>query len=385
MMSLRRDILLIVILFIITRLAVVAVGTAVNVYLPAADNPELKRLLDGGPALDMWYRWDAGFYASIASYGYTWYNEQRPAEDMAFLPAYPAAIRAVMDVTGCSFTPYLSTCATVAGLVVSNAALLIASYCLFDLTQRHFERRTAWRALILLMITPNVIFLSGVYTEALFLCLAVLTFWLLEREWFIAAVILSSVAALTRSVGVALFPALLWCAWIGTRDRRLPVRAARLALASLPVLAFAGYVLYAGSIAGDLGAYFRSYEVIWGRDVTRAPWETLAAYFGGDSVTLVGWKLSWIDLAAFVGYMALALIVLRRQPAWGLFALTAILLPFTSGTLTGMPRFGAVVFPFYIVLALWGRSAWRAALLYTGSAAMASLFIVRFVRLQWIA
>lgn len=380
-----RDIVLILVLFLATRAGVFAAGAWANANLPANDSPELKRLLDGGPALDMWYRWDAGFYATIATYGYDWYNEQRPAEDMAFLPLYPGLIRLVMNVTGCGFSPYLSTCATVGGLVVSHIALLAACFLLFDLAAAHTDRPTAWRALILLLISPNAIFLGGVYTEALFLAFVLATFWLLARGRFGPALLFASLAALTRSVGIALYPALLWYAWHDTHGQSSSLRMLRLAAAHAPLIAFAGYVVVAGLTVGDPRAYFSSYEVIWGRDVTRAPWETLLAYFSGEQVSLVGWRLSWIDLVAFVAFLSLAISVLRQKTSWGLFALFAVLVPFASGTLTGMPRFGAVIFPFYIALAAWCRPRWREALVYAVSATLALVFIARFVTLRWIA
>jgi len=396
----RREVVLIIALFLITRLALLTAGTIANVYLPENETlgDELKHLLDGGPALDMWYRWDAGFYATIAIEGYDWFNERQPAADMAFLPVYPTAVRAVMAVTGCFFTPYQSTCATVSGLIVSNAALLGAAFLLYDLARRYADKAIALSAVILLLITPNAIFLSGVYTEGLFLALCLLTFWLLDRKQFALALIPACLAALTRSVGIALYPALLWYAWReGSANGRLP----RLLLAHVPLVIFGAYVLYAGNIVGEPLAYFRSYEVIWERDVTRSPWETLLTYFSGEQVSLYGWRLSWIDLAAFVGYLALALIALWQKPAWGLFALAALLIPFASGTLVAMPRFGAVIFPFYILIAawvrprtsdkeagqlwLWVRAYWRAAIVYGVCMLLSLLFIARFVAGYWIA
>jgi hypothetical protein len=48
---------------------------------------------------------------------------------------------------------------------------------LYDIAKRHTSEKTAMRAVLLLLIAPNMIFLSGVYTEALFLLLCLLTFW----------------------------------------------------------------------------------------------------------------------------------------------------------------------------------------------------------------
>jgi hypothetical protein len=387
----RRPLLIIIVLFLCTRAALVGFGTWANVALPANEGDEFKHLLDGGPALDMWYRWDAGFYATIATEGYRWFNNRAPDGDMAFLPLYPAAVRAVMAASGCGFSPYLSTCATVAGLIVSNIALLAACIILYRLALPGAGTPAALAAVALLLIAPGTIFFSGVYTEALFLLLALLTFYALDRDSFAWAVTFACLAALTRSVGIALVPALLWVAWArsasapGARARRFLTTWQTYA-ALLPALVFGAYVLVAGVLTGNPLAYFSSYEIVWERSLGSAPWDVLLAYFSGQPVSLWGYDPSWIDLAAFSGGITLALLVLRENRAWGIFALGALALPFLSGTLIGMPRFAGVIFPFYILIGAWAaRAAWRLAAASIASAALAALFITRFVTWRWIA
>jgi hypothetical protein len=376
----RRQVLLIVAIFIATRIALTAIGTLTVVYLPATEGDEFKHLRDGGPALDMWYRWDAGFYATIATDGYKWQNEGRPSDDMVFLPLYPYAVRAVMALSGCGFSPYLSTCATVSGLIVSNVALLAASFLLFDLTRRYTDTDTAWRALWLLMLSPGSIFLSGVYTEALFLFLCLLTFWLLDRERFLLAVLAAGLACLTRAVGVALVPAILWVAW----HQRPQWRLYRAMYGLFPVWAFGAYVLITGLTVGNPLAYFQSYSTTWGR-VSGSPIDAFTVYFSGVPVSLYGWNPAWIDLIATVGYLALAVVVLRRKVEWGLFALGALIIPIMTGTLLSMPRFGTVIFPFYIVLAQWANTRPKQALVYGVFVALMMFVAVWFARYRWIA
>ncbi len=385
----RRDILLLLLAFVLTRAAITAAGVLALRFYPSNEDAEFTHLLDGGAALDMWYRWDAGFYATIATDGYDWINDHAPADDMAFLPVYPLAIRLVSGVTptGCLASPYRSTCATLGGLAVSNLALLIALFLLFDLALRHFGKAVAWRAALLLLVSPISIYLSGVYTEALFLLLSLLTFWFLERNRFGLAVLAAALACLTRSVGVALFLPLLWVAWRGANDEgRTPVRLYRIVLAFIPPLVFAGYILLAGVSVGDPLAYFKTYDATWGR-VAGTPIQAFTAYFSGQEVSYFGWQLSWIDLIMTLFYLALAVILLVRERtrAWGLFALVALLIPIASGSLLSMPRFGAVLFPFYILLAAWSDRRYKQALVYGGAALLALLFILRFVTWRWIA
>ncbi|MGC8947639.1 MAG: hypothetical protein ACP5N6_16005, partial [Anaerolineae bacterium] len=58
-------------MFLLTRITLVVVGVASIAYLPMITGEEYRHI-DTGPVLDMWYRWDAGFYTSIALYGYQW-------------------------------------------------------------------------------------------------------------------------------------------------------------------------------------------------------------------------------------------------------------------------------------------------------------------------
>jgi len=301
---------------------------------------------------------------------------------MAFFPLYPALIHLTSGLTptGCALSPYLSTCSTLGGMLVSNLALIASLVVLFDLTRRRFDKATAWRAAALLLVSPISIFLSGVYTESLFLCLTLLTFWLIDRDRFGLAILTAALACLTRSVGVALYPALIYVAWQSAPDKRL----IRLLLAHIPPLMFVGYIFGAGISVGDPFAYFKTYESIWGRTAGN-PIEAFTIYFSGVDVALFGWNPAWLDLILTLIFLALAVLVLRRDRAWGLFALFALIIPIASGTLSAMPRYGAVIFPLYIILAVYARQIWQTVILYGASIGLAILTITRFVTWKWIA
>lgn len=381
----RRDLLIILALFVLTRAALTTAGAITVQTVASTEGAEYTHLLDDVPALDMWYRWDAGFYTSIAEYGYDWFNDRQPSADLAFFPLYPTAIRAASTLigfneSGCWLSAYRSTCTTIAGLIVSNLALLASAVLLYDIAKRRYGNRAALWSIILLLITPNLIFLSGIYTESLFLLLCLLTFWLIERERFFWALLPAVLACLTRSVGIALFPALLYAAWRSPVEQRwLRVGAAF----ALP-LTFGGWILFSGLMAGDPLAYFGAYQTTWGR-ASSSPLEAFTVYFSGENVALLGWWLSWIDLAATLGYLLLGAWVLKHDRAWGIFALSAIVIPIATGTLLSMPRFGAAIFPFYMVLGRWADRRWKQALLVAGCLVLGFIFVTRFVTWRWIA
>lgn len=157
-----------------------------------------------------------------------------------------------------------------------------------------------------------------------------------------------------------------------------------LLLAHIPLICFGAYILIAGLTAGDPLGYFKAYSTSWGR-TTSSPLEAFTIYFSGESVALFGWSPAWIDLAATFAYGALAIIVIRRRVEWGIFALVSLLIPIMTGTLLSMPRFGTVIFPFYIVLAGWARQRWQQALLYSVSIVLMIFVVTRFVTWKWIA
>jgi hypothetical protein len=377
MLLTRRELGIIAALYLVSRLALLLLGAWFVSRTPDPPGEQFTHLLDGGPALDMWYRWDAGFYATIATDGYKWFNERRIDGDLAFLPGYPLLVHLASGGGTCALSPYRSTCATIGGVLVSNMALLAAVVLIADLAKRRYDSGAGLRAAALTLFAPNAIFLAGVYTEATFLLLAAGVFWLLHQQRYAWAVLLAGLAALTRSVGVAFVPALLWHAW---RQRSVPAGLAAL----LPALAFGGYILFAGAHIGDAGAYFAAYSGVWERP-TRAPWETISAYFTRDDVALLGWEYAWIDLVFTALYLALGVALLRIDVGWGLFALFAILIPIASGSLVSVPRYGAVIAPFYIALAMWARGWPRFTPLLAGNGALAILFLMRFVTWRWIA
>lgn len=382
----RRVWAIILAAFVTTRIALVTASVVVMRIIPARTCNECAHL-PAGPALDMWYRWDVGFYESIALYGYHWFEDRQPTADMAFYPLYPLALRAANKAVGCVgrdceanwlWSCRSQLCTTISGLAISNGLLLVSAWFLYLLARKRFGHKVGVRSIWLLMLAPNAIFFSGIYTESLFLFLALLTFVALDRDRFALAVGAACLAGLTRSVGVALYLPLLLYAWRHSPDRRV----GRLLLAQLPVLVQAGYILYMGFYVHEPLAYFTANREIWGRTFSRLP-DELGAYIRGDA-WLWGVGPTWLNLAFTLLYLVLTVFSFTIDLPMGLYATVALLLPIYSGTLLGMPRFGAVIFPLYIVLARWADRIYGQVLVYGASAAMALLIAARFVTWYFI-
>jgi len=301
----------------------------------------------GPPAVGGWHnvvdateRQDGVWYVRLADEG--WASADASA---AFLPLYPLAVRAVSWV--------LPGDDLLAALLVSNLAFLGALLALFALTAEAFGERVARRAIVVTAIFPTAFFFLAPYTESLFLMLSILTFREARHDRWAGVGLFGGLAALTRSIGIVLIPALLIEAIRaggdrGRADSRLGRRlAGAAAIAVGPLLWFAWWGVAHGRWLAPLEA-----QRNWGREV-RPPWATLS-----DAVTFA-WRFQsyWLlDLSivaiAFAG-LAAAFPALRPSEAvYGAMSLLLPLLdPFPGRPLLSLPRFAAVVFP-----ALWGLS-----------------------------
>jgi hypothetical protein len=183
-------------------------------------------------------------------------------------------------------------------------------------------------------------------------------------------------------VGFALLPAIGLLAW---RRRAL----APLLLA--PAL-FALYPLYLWWKVGDAWAFARSQE-IWHRHVSLAgplggAWEGIRAVFraGRPHDTAVNLEA----LVALALFGALAVVAWRHLgAAYGLFAAAALAIPLavpsTRYPLLSLPRFGLVVFPLFLALAVLGARQRVHTATVCVSAAFLGVMIVQWVQWQWVS
>ena len=243
-----------------------------------------------------------------------------------------------------------------AGVVISLVACLGALALLYRLAEEKLGAGGGYRAVLYLAVFPTAVFLGAVYAESLYLLLCVAAFVLAERRLFLAAGAVAVVDP-TRVTGLALLPALALIAW---PDRRA---LARLAVA-IPVAAVYPLRLVAAA---------RRPMALLGRPGSLAP----ARLEGGAA----RWDLEWIaalwrqapsetapqhavavnvEGLLFLGlFLVLTVIAWRRfGAAYGLFAALSLAIPLSLPSsrwpLLSLPRFGLVVFPFFLALAWVG-------------------------------
>ncbi len=287
-------------------------------------------------------RFDALWFLRIATEGY------RTGDGSAvFFPLYPMIVRAVSWVIGGH--PFA------AGLIVSNVSFAGALCMLYLLTAAEFSVERARRTVLFLALFPTSFFFFAPYSESLFLLLSATSLWAARtRRWAIAGAA-GALAALTRSVGVILAPALLLEAFHQRAERRgspLPGVAAA-AATGLGTLA---YLAFWGAKAGEWLAPVRQ-QANWQRSFSW-PWMTLAngtrdafRYLGSANPGY--WLIDWLIVLPVLGASVYALT--RYRPSYCLYLWGGLLIPlmyvFPDRPLMSMPRFVLPLFPAFWALA----------------------------------
>jgi hypothetical protein len=324
--------------------------------------------------LDVWARWDSGWYLAIAQDGYL-HGPLAGQNRIAFYPAYPALLGGLHRLLPAAWR---GTGALLAiGVVLSNAFTVAAVALLYRHARELGEEAFARRAVAYLLAFPTAFFLACVYTEALFLFLAVAAFHLARRERWLAAGAAGALAALTRPTGVLLFPALGFMALEASRrDRRRLLRGPPWLL--LVPAAFAGYALYCWRLTGDPLAVLRV-QGAWGKS-SSSIWAT----FFHPRLNNV--YVTPIDGALAALAAALGVAMLWRLPSrgYGVFTLLCVASFSFSGMLSSAGRYVLVAFPVFLVLARAGRSeAFDRAYLVLG-ATLQALLMAGWARMYWV-
>ena len=294
------------------------------------------------------------------------------------------------------------------GVLVSLAATLVAFVLLHRLGRDKLGEAGARRAVLYLAVFPMALFLQAVYSEALFLALAIGAFLLAERGRFAGAALLAGLAMLTRPVGFALLPALALLAWRGPERRRsLP----SLALAPL---VFAVYPLVLWWQVGRPLAFVEDeLDPLWARELSPAGplaglWHGLRAGWAGvqqlasgsnahvywphvqDTTPLRAAAVNLENLLFLVLFLALTVVVWRRLgSAYGLYSALALAIPLSAPSerwpLLSMPRFGLAIFPLFLALAALGERPRVHAAVVSVSCFLLGIAVVQWALWQWVS
>jgi hypothetical protein len=348
-------------LFIVTRLALAAVIMIVVATMPLGCPTCVGVPMDllGGLT-----RWDADAYLDIARNGYTVPGRESHG---AYSPLYPVLVRVGATLLGGSDTAF-----ALAGVVIANAALLVALWGVLQLARPRIGEAGALRAATYVLVFPTTIFLTAAYAESLFLAFSVLSALEADRTRWWRSGIFAALAALTRPFGaLAVLPLIF------AYRRSFALRPSILAVGLAP-LAFFAWAAYLWAISGDPLQVVHVYAA-WGSHA-RSP---IAAFADLFDPRIYGFP--WVVLGLLVLFIGLIAVAWRRWGAgFGTFGASLLLVVASSGSLTSSMRYELAIFPAFIALsALTGRPAVRIAWTIL-SVSIALLFAGMYALYYWI-
>ena len=262
-----------------------------------------------------------------------------------FFPLYPWVTRAVAAVVGDTY---------IAGLLVSNASLLIGAWALYKLVQHRHDDARARKAVLFLFLFPTAYAFSCLLTEGLFLALTIGAWYCASRRNWGLASVLGMASVMTRFTGLFMAP-LLALEYLRQRQWRFTrIRPDALWIGLVPV---------------GLGVYMAFCYIATGN-----PWEFNDAHKAwsprANPLRVLWWSLEtawegWFTLKLgplAVGYGAIAAIAVTGVLLWGrkqtgtllcLWSVAVILISLASNVEStySMPRYLVVIFPLFMILA----------------------------------
>lgn len=328
-------------LFVATRIVLTLIGVISNLIL-SSQFPKPEHFSDH-LWLDIWGVWDTGWYMGIAENGYSATASTQPdivsQANYAFFPLYPMLMKILGAVVG---DPFL------AGIIISNIALLAGCFYLYKLALMDSDEPTALDSVKYLLVFPTAFIFSSVFTESLFLALLVSSFYYARKGNWLAAGILGFFGALTRSLGVIIIIPLAYEYLRMNKTIRRDF--CFLFLIPLGTAVFAGYNYF---LTGDFLA-FAHVQAAWGHrffNPLRVLWDGLF------STKLFNARIYAIFTAGYTTVILALFIIFSRRIrfAYWMIGIFLVLIPLCSG-LQSLPRYILIIFPLYILMARISRN-----------------------------
>jgi hypothetical protein len=323
---------------LIGLLAITTIGLAAPVGIQPYENPVFNL-----PA-----RWDAIWYAEIASFGYTFDGNPLRQQSIVFFPGFPLAIHAVYR--------FMNMDVFYAAWVVALGAFAFAIPAFLRLARRHLDERAAIDSVWLLASYPFAVYYSAPYSEGLFLLAVCAVFLAMHEQRFGSAAVWGLAAGLTRPNGWLLAIPIVLLAfyrqpWPATgREwlrRALPVAA--------PVTGTLLFTIYLYFLFGD-GFVWIDGQAAWGRSFRGlhlfAADRILYIRHSGLVQYVFEQPIDVLNTAAALLALALVWPISRRLgPAYGAFVAVMVLPPLLMGGSTSVGRMTSILFPIFMWLA----------------------------------
>ena len=224
-----------------------------------------------------------------------------------------------------------------------------------------FNRKIAKWSLVLLLIFPTSFFFGSFYTESVFLALVVWSLYLVRKRKWIESGILALISSATRVVGMVMLPVLAIEVWL-QRNRYKGKKLFKPTIAVLLVpLGLGVYMYFLNKQTGDPLEFFNSVG-IYGEQRTAGLILLPQVFYRYifkvlPSVNYSFLPISFVTVLEFVTAVWLVVVSIiaffKLRLSWAVYLALAFLIPTLSGSFSSLPRYALVLFPAFLVTALY--------------------------------
>jgi len=321
---------------------------------------------------------DAVYYLLIAAEGYT--------INAGFFPLFPLLIRILTFPFG-NILPF-SLVQYFTAITLVSVLFLVSLFLFYKLVKLDYKENIAIGSIIFLLVFPTSFFFSALYSESLFLFLSLLAFYLArKKKWFWAG-ITGALLSSTRLVGIAIWPALLY-EYFKENKNKINIKTLSLLLPPLGLISYVIYNFYKwGNPFYFIAAQgnFQNNRTV--DSIILFP-QTIFRYVKilfSVNPNIYEWWVALSELGFFVFAIALFCVAWKKRirASYLIFGILCFLIPASSGTFSGLPRYVVVIFPIFMALALVKNKAFKLVYLTT-SLAMLFIFFMLFSKGYFIA
>lgn len=302
-----------------------------------------------------WLAWDGEHYLNILRWGYTARREDYYFYLIAFFPLFPAMAKPLTLF----FSPVTAL------VIVANVCSLVGFGFFYSWLKSISNARTAFIGTLLVATYPGAVFYSAALTEGPFFMLVAMTLWLLQKDRFYAAAIISALSTLTRPTGVAL--AMMVTIYAFVRSTDLPMKRRLMFAALIGVISISGaigYQMFLWHRYKAFDAYFQA-QAYWERAENEMQQQVQTAHIGPERYSVAFFLDRLHRPAGWNRMVALLFVSAMLVGFWkpGRIPRTFLLLPLLIFLMTAIPNHGlrlsSVVryetggLPVFALIAVW--------------------------------
>lgn len=366
--KISREIKYILLFFLVTRIILSLIGVWSREVLTEHHGIGMQNH-SSNVWLNIWGVWDSGYYMYISQHGYSVFTATSDIvakTSYAFFPLYPLLMNLGGVLVGDNF---------LAGVLISNISLLIASVFLYKLVRMDLDEVTALKSVKYLFLFPTAFVFSGVFTEALFLALAVISFYCARKERWFWAGMAGFLLALTRNLGVFIILPLCY-EYLSKKDFDISKIKKDILFLLLIPFGFFLFSAYNYFLTGDFFAFLTVLsDKIWGRHLTNPLLIIYESFLTNNSFVLFN--------VSFVSSVIVVLLIMIKKISFSywFFSMYSIIIPLLASDIshmTSMSRYILVAFPLFILFAVAGKENRRMDIFITTFFALLQVILMMF-------